>query len=129
MQGKQISDAVWDVFPQVLHEYFGSIALTCQALGIDRKSYYNKRLSSPSFTASVEDVFQRIEVPLAEEMLRADVLQRKKWAIRFTLERASYKWHPKHHMQYMHDLQMRMAYIESQLDRKEKKKGKEKPQY
>ncbi len=126
-QGKKISDSVWEVFPQVLHEYFGSIAHTCKALDLDRKSYYNKRLNDPAFARKVDEVYERIEVPLAEEMLRADVLERKKWAIRFTLERASRKWHPKHHMQYLHDLQLRLINIEEQLELKNA--GKEVPKY
>ncbi len=126
-QGKKITDAVWGVFPKVLHEYLGSILHTCQALGIDRKNYYNKRLSDPEFARKVDEVFERIEVPLAEEMLRADVFERKQWAIHFTLERASRKWHPKLNLQYLDDLQHRIIYIEEQLELKNA--GKETPEF
>lgn len=126
-QGKKITDSVWKVFPQVLHEYFGSIAHTCKALEIDRKSYYNKRLNDPAWAREVDQVYERIEVPLAEEMLRADVLERKQWAIRFTLERASRKWHPKYNLQYLQDLQYRIIHIEEQLERKNA--GKEEPEF
>ncbi|HEX7724130.1 MAG TPA: hypothetical protein VF438_00090 [Candidatus Paceibacterota bacterium] len=94
-QGKKIPDNVWVQFIEALKSNLGSITHACHVLSIDRKSYYNKLVDDPKFSRKVQHIFETLQVPIAEEMLRADVLQRKAWAVRYTLDRASRKWHPK----------------------------------
>lgn len=117
-QGKRISDSIWDTFLGLLEENLGVITLACQASGISRRSYYQKLLNDPNFADKTQLLFERIQVPIAEEMLRADVLERKAWAIRYTLDRSSRKWHHRLSSDYIHDFEERLLYVEEKLGRK-----------
>jgi len=117
-QGKRIPDSVWDKFLGLLEENLGVITLACQAAGISRRSYYQKLLNDPNFSDKTQLLFERIQVPIAEEMLRADVLERKAWAIRYTLDRASRKWHHRTSEEYVREFEERLMYVEEKLGRK-----------
>ncbi len=116
MQGKEIPEETWNQFVEELQKNFVSIAHTCSKLGIERRSYYYKRLKDPDFASKVDTLFERVQVPIAEEMLRADVMERKAWAIRFTLERSSKKWSPKFTQEYLNELDYRIALIEGRVE-------------
>lgn len=115
-QGKEIPKETWDQFIEELQKNFVSIAHTCSRLGIERRTYYYKRTKDPEFASKVDTLFERVQVPIAEEMLRADVMERKAWAIRFTLERASKKWNLKFSDEYLNGLEYRIALIEGRVE-------------
>lgn len=121
MQGKKISENIWSNFLMEMNENFGSITHTCNKLGISRRSYYGKRLKDPIFARKVDTLFEQVQVPMAEEMLRADVMERKAWAIRFTLERASRKWNRKFNQEYLYDLEFKLLGLEEKLIEKNKR--------
>jgi hypothetical protein len=117
-QGKKIPEKTWDKLLELLEENFGVIALACQVAGISRKSYYHKLLNDPLFARKTQVLFERVQVPIAEEMLRADVLERKAWAIRYTLDRASRKWHHRMSAEYIREFEDRLMYVEGELEKK-----------
>ena len=131
-QGKEIPEEIWEKFVEELQNNFVSISHTCMKLGIERRSYYYKRLKDPKFASEVDLLFERVQVPIAEEMLRADVMQRKSWAIKFTLERASKKWSMKFNDEYLNGLEYRIAKVEgrvTELPYSEEEYGKDIPAY
>jgi len=116
IKGKKIPEEIWEKFLQALQEYYGSVSHAAHTVGIERRSYYNKRLEDPEFALKADTLFDRVQVPIAEEMLRADVLERKAWAIRYTLDRSGRKWNQNIIEGYMNDIvEERLFNIEQEL--------------
>lgn len=92
-QGKKIPEAIWKKFLELLSEHTTSVSSTCRALNIEARSYYNKRSQDKDFADAVDEIFDRIRRPFAEDALFTLIADRNLGAVKFYLsQRGGKRW-------------------------------------
>lgn len=124
MQGKKIPEDFWERFLKLLCSNIGSVAHVCKEMDISRRSYYNKRLQDPAFARKADRIFERIHVPIAEEILRNLVLGGHWQAVRYTLDRGSSKWNPKLSEGNIVELEGVIGWVEQKIIEENERKSK-----
>jgi hypothetical protein len=92
--GKKITKQQWDKFLEKLKEMIGLISATCEAIGINRWSYYNHRIEDMEFAKKADHIMDGIGTPFTEDRLREAIFNNEGWAIKFYLQCKSKKWRP-----------------------------------
>jgi len=92
-QGKKIPESIWDKFLILLSEHTTSVSSTCRALNIEARSYYNKRSKDKNFGDIVDEIFDQVRRPFAEDALFTLIAERNLGAIKFYLnQRGGKRW-------------------------------------
>ncbi|MFA6408184.1 MAG: hypothetical protein WCW36_01760 [Candidatus Paceibacterota bacterium] len=92
-QGRKTPQKTWDRFLACLGENYGSVKLAAQNAGIDPRSVYNHMRKSPAFKRKMEEIFDSMVVPIAQDQLHSLSLKGEFRAIRFILvNKAPKRW-------------------------------------